>query len=184
MKTRYPPIIEKGKCRGCGSSVPKGRLTWCSTECFEKHDPATARWKVKQRDKGVCAMCGVDTEKMKRRCPPLYGWGQLDGYDRRFTHGGFFDKQRFDRAVEARMRHGKRRNEAAIKRRSALSFAGWPHRPSSHWWEADHIIPYSEGGTYELSNMRTLCIPCHKRRTKLWHKSRKAVKSGKQLELA
>lgn len=28
-------------------------------------------------------------------------------------------------------------------------------------WEADHIIPVAEGGTSELCNFRTLCVPCH-----------------------
>jgi 5-methylcytosine-specific restriction protein A len=33
-------------------------------------------------------------------------------------------------------------------------------------WEADHIIPLAEGGTNELSNYRTLCVPCHKAETR------------------
>ncbi len=34
--------------------------------------------------------------------------------------------------------------------------------------EADHIIPFSEGGITHLSNMRTLCSKCHKKRTSFW----------------
>ncbi len=37
----------------------------------------------------------------------------------------------------------------------------------------DHIVPFSEGGMTVLENMRTLCEPCHKKRTKEWHKQRK-----------
>ena len=32
-------------------------------------------------------------------------------------------------------------------------------------WEADHIIPLVEGGTHELTNLRTVCIPCHAKET-------------------
>jgi 5-methylcytosine-specific restriction endonuclease McrA len=32
------------------------------------------------------------------------------------------------------------------------------------YWEADHIIPVSQGGgCCGLENYRTLCIPCHKK---------------------
>jgi 5-methylcytosine-specific restriction enzyme A len=32
------------------------------------------------------------------------------------------------------------------------------------FWDADHILPVAEGGgECDLSNMRTLCIPCHKK---------------------
>lgn len=33
-------------------------------------------------------------------------------------------------------------------------------------WDADHIVPVCEGGRTELSNIRTLCKPCHKAETR------------------
>ena len=40
--------------------------------------------------------------------------------------------------------------------------------------QADHIIPLSAGGPeFELMNLRTLCVPCHKLVTKEWFTSRK-----------
>lgn len=48
--------------------------------------------------------------------------------------------------------------------------------------EYDHIIPFSEGGLTVLENMRTLCWPCHKKRTKLWHGERK-IKATPELAL-
>ena len=39
--------------------------------------------------------------------------------------------------------------------------------------EYDHIIPFSEGGLTVLENMRSLCTPCHKERTRLWHQERR-----------
>jgi len=40
----------------------------------------------------------------------------------------------------------------------------WGHR--RHLWDADHIIPVVEGGgECDLSNMRTLCLKCHRAAT-------------------
>jgi 5-methylcytosine-specific restriction endonuclease McrA len=34
-----------------------------------------------------------------------------------------------------------------------------------HLWDADHIVPVAEGGgECDLTNMRTLCIACHRLR--------------------
>ena len=186
-KPRFPPILEKGKCRGCGKPVPPRRQTWCSTECCRAHHPGIARELVKQRDKGVCANCGVDTARLERRLPaPWTGPPEPKRYHPKFRPNGInspFDRERYDRALTIRNKRTRQWRIAADKRREAYRKAGWPTNPCRHFWEADHIIPHSEGGTYELSNMRTLCILCHKARTRLWHKARKAVKKADQLEL-
>ncbi|MFJ5882662.1 HNH endonuclease [Kitasatospora cineracea] len=31
--------------------------------------------------------------------------------------------------------------------------------------EVDHLMPVSRGGSWELSNLQTLCRPCHRRKT-------------------
>ena len=41
---------------------------------------------------------------------------------------------------------------------------GFRHDVTSSFWDADHIVPLNRGGTNELSNLRTLCHPCHKSR--------------------
>lgn len=52
-------------CRRCGGQVPKGRRTFCGKTCVHEHrirtDPGYVRLKVFERDRGVCASCGVDT---------------------------------------------------------------------------------------------------------------------------
>lgn len=51
--------------------------------------------------------------------------------------------------------------------------------PFGHQWEADHIVPVSEGGgECGLENYRTLCLPCHRKATKQLHQRRKAAKTG------
>ncbi|MBU0846685.1 HNH endonuclease [Patescibacteria group bacterium] len=32
-------------------------------------------------------------------------------------------------------------------------------------WQADHIVERVRGGSHELHNLRTLCVPCHKKET-------------------
>jgi 5-methylcytosine-specific restriction endonuclease McrA len=44
--------------------------------------------------------------------------------------------------------------------------------PKLSFWNADHIIPFSEKGSCELKNLRTLCYPCHKKTTAKWIKER------------
>ena len=63
-------------CRWCGVEVPKGRRTFCSEPCVHHHklrsDPGYVRRLVFQRDKGVCAACGLDTHELKTKLARLY----------------------------------------------------------------------------------------------------------------
>ena len=57
-------------CRWCTSEVPKRRRTFCSDGCVHewklRTDPGYLRDKVFERDRGVCAACGVDTVALRR----------------------------------------------------------------------------------------------------------------------
>jgi 5-methylcytosine-specific restriction enzyme A len=59
-----------GSCRWCGQAIPKGRYTFCGGACVEqwklRTDPGYLREKVFERDRGVCALCGVDTEALRK----------------------------------------------------------------------------------------------------------------------
>lgn len=52
-------------CKWCKAEVPKGRQTWCGDQCVDEFRTATdwnyLRRQVEQRDKGVCALCSLDT---------------------------------------------------------------------------------------------------------------------------
>lgn len=56
-KSRYPEKAPKGICRGCGSPVPKGRITWCSNDCYETLCPNRVIFNVRKRDKDTCQIC-------------------------------------------------------------------------------------------------------------------------------
>lgn len=61
---------KKGLCRWCGSPVPQGRFTFCDDTCVHewrlRTDPGYLREQVFLRDRGVCALCGMDTEALRR----------------------------------------------------------------------------------------------------------------------
>src|SRR5688500_16235480 len=58
-------------CRRCGVEVPKGRRSFCSDGCVHewkiRSDPGYARDVVERRDRGVCALCRLDTRKLEHR---------------------------------------------------------------------------------------------------------------------
>lgn len=132
-------------CRWCGAPVPKGRLYWCSDECVEDYrlrsDPAYLRRKVFERDRGVCARCGKDTSSLAREIQRL--WRQAWG--------------------------GPQADEARARLKE-LGFE-WCRGPAPHLWEAHHVIPVADGGgECDLSNIETLCRPCHRAVTAEWRR--------------
>jgi 5-methylcytosine-specific restriction enzyme A len=64
-------------CRWCNLEVPPGRLTFCSEWCVEewkvRSDPGHLRDRVFQRDRGICAICGLDCIAELRRLKKLRG---------------------------------------------------------------------------------------------------------------
>jgi 5-methylcytosine-specific restriction enzyme A len=100
------------------------------------------RYVVHQRDKGVCAECKTDTDAQRREYEALRRKAKSSLSSNSIT------------AVNQEL-------AAALKR------YGVPHSRSwGDWWDADHIVPVIEGGgECSLDNLRTLCLPCHKRVT-------------------
>src|SRR5206468_8299143 len=51
-------------CRWCNLETPRGRVTFCSDWCVHewrlRTDPGYLRDQVFERDKGICAACGLD----------------------------------------------------------------------------------------------------------------------------
>lgn len=136
-------------CRWCGHEVPKGRILWCSQACVDefvvrKGDGRAAKL-VFERDKGVCALCGLDC-------------GALEEIDDAARSRVLVLAGGPDRA-EKRLHSGHARALAAVLRRAGFNQGQRP-------WQVDHIAPVVEGGgACGLENLRTLCTPCHKRVT-------------------
>lgn len=124
------PTGENGRslCRWCSLEVPAGRFTFCSDWCVEewklRSNAAHLRQRVLERDRGICAFCGLDCLAELRRIKRLRGTSRI-------------------KAV-----------------------ADWTLNKRKSLWDADHIVPVAEGGgECDLSNMRTLCLKCHRKRT-------------------
>ena len=159
-KPRYPAHQNdpsgKPLCRGCGAPVPRGRQTWCSSNCYETRCPQRVIYHVEQRDRGICARCGTDTEALHRSCR-------------------FVDHDHHGRPLSPAARTiAWREAQARAKELHAL---GWPDG-CRRWWEGDHIMPHSEGGEMVLENIRTLCTLCHKQRTRTWHRIKSEDRKG------
>jgi 5-methylcytosine-specific restriction protein A len=130
-------------CRRCGQEVPVGRRTFCSDLCVHEHklrtNPGYVRKQVFVRDRGVCAVCGLDTVITEQQLALVINTSWHTGP-----------------AVWAAAK-----DEFRLK-------LGAKNGGRNHggFWDADHIVPViKDGGGCGLDNYRTLCIPCHKQET-------------------
>lgn len=105
--------------------------------------PSAARERVFERDRGVCARCGLDTVERMRRLRNLRR--------RRYRPELLEEARTLARGFESAIEIGASRPRMRI------------HRTL---WQADHILPVVEGGGgCGLENLRTLCLPCHRAET-------------------
>lgn len=144
-------------CRWDQKPVAPGRRAYCSRPCQIEVDircsASSLREHVGKRDKGVCARCGMDTKRLRRI---------LKIAERCFT-------------------------EINVEARIVIEYALWPRTIEpylrrigfslrGHLWEADHIVEVVNGGDSGLSNMQTLCLVCHREKTKLFRGELAAAK--------
>ena len=139
------PAKTRPRCRLCDEEVPKGRQSWCGEECLDAYYMVTSgsyvRAKVFERDGGVCANedCRLDCNALEKRLNALQ-WKREPG------------------SYEAY------KQACAMIREHGFDYGpGYYGRVTL--WDADHITPLAEGGSWELSNLQTLCQPCHKEKT-------------------
>jgi 5-methylcytosine-specific restriction endonuclease McrA len=158
--------------------------------------------KVFERDHGICCRCGADTEALRasaymRISPiePPEPWELAHGLGLESPYcSDARNYWRFRPEVEAAIDQAEYlRKEITLEwqaakhdRQQELKAQGWPTDASRSWWEADHIKPVVEGGGQcGLENLRTLCVPCHKRATaELAARRARARQLEKQPELA
>lgn len=162
---------------GCGRPPGKGRRTWCSQECVDRwmwaNSPKFVREKLWERDKGVCAKCGVNAPREEQRAKVAnasWAWNAKHGIHARSwgfrrAHPGWWQVPKFLQSD----RWGFDQPRVAEARRArlmAMEAAGWNIYRRTSWWEADHIVPVAEGGGQcGPENYRTLCCRCHAEET-------------------
>lgn len=175
MKPRsaeLPKQKAKGLCRWCEKPVPKGSRTWCSEACLEEYKirawPGHARYRVEQRDKGVCELCGLSIHKIAASIN-RHSW----------KLGNKEDARKFLSRLPGRM------TRKWIHHNPEATWKGswWPAVDPRSLWQMDHRVPVAEGGgACGLDNLRTLCIWCHKKETARLRK-RLSRKKRKQQEM-
>jgi 5-methylcytosine-specific restriction enzyme A len=70
-------------------------------------------------------------------------------------------------AKQALALEGQEKKDFLIENKILFKRKIWKRKHGGGLWDADHIIPVKEGGGQcGLDNIRTLCIPCHKKITK------------------
>ena len=158
MRRSYIPRRDEGGAKlcsmhGCPNRLQGRQRRWCSKKCgsdaFASWDWKAARGLVYERDRGVCSNCGINTEDLRKAFRWFNDW--LHKEDARAGNS---------------LRGVTFRTEPTL--RSLMSAKGIPKHLAleDNFWQADHIIPLAEGGKLcDLDNLRTVCIPCHKKHT-------------------
>lgn len=156
-----------GHCIVCQKKLLGKQTKYCSLDCsydafnkmmFAKGSSTHIRKEVFARDRGICAECGVDAEKVRRisdaafyalhdycgDANPFPYKNEWIGF-KMINHHDDWEKQYFKDARK-------------IWKDTPLNFGG-------SCWQADHIVEVVHGGKHEMSNLQTLCNLCHKRKT-------------------
>lgn len=151
-------------CRWCGTEVEPPRRTFCGDDCVHewsiRQSPSYARHHVYLRDKGVCALCGVDTRKQAAEL-------RAEFEVHRYTERPLAAKEK---AFYARLKSLK------------IPTTRWYTNGSTEGcWDMDHATPVSEGGgSCGLDNLRTLCMRCHHQQTRQLRRRQKVRRQRKR----
>lgn len=138
---------------------------FCSEECAERdaqtRSAAALRRACFERDRGVCAECGLDCDDLVRRIRVMR-----------------CQDDRRDAVLAAWPAMGHRGNGGRLSKLAQTAASG-------HAWECDHVrAVYDGGGECTVDNCQTLCVLCHKARTAAQAKERaerrKAEKDKKE----
>jgi 5-methylcytosine-specific restriction endonuclease McrA len=126
-------------------------------------DTTYLRRRIFERDHGVCGACGLDTVAMLAQLKELrvQDWCAREQVDskrctrwaRPYVHPfrGELARRNYPTMVERAIELGLGASEWSLER---------------SLWQADHIVPVSEGGgECGLDNIRTLCWKCHRAET-------------------
>jgi hypothetical protein len=167
-------------CRQCGQEVPKGSRTFCSHQCVHdwkcRTDPGYQRDQVELRDRGVCTLCSIDTDAIRRwraeafRYTSIHTWPPEHRKVTRYENGAWTERQATDADVsfDPPALHSERwgwwggpDGHGFLKvtvdltdetKQQIIAFlrASDPYvKNAGHrtsYWDMDHILPVIEGG--------------------------------------
>lgn len=138
-------------CTFCAGPCAGRRYKWCSDACINRYwittnEPGIVDRAVYSRDRGVCARCGLDTDQLKQS---VYD-SVCEDFDR--------SARRLDGFIPSKLVFD------SYTVRQASDLLCWLN--TNKLYQIDHIIPVYAGGGCGfqpgISNLRTLCVPCHR----------------------
>lgn len=167
LDTIYPrlPKTEDGyyRCRYCGKVIPikSGHYRgWCpGGECAHQAMirvfPNMAASALHRREHGICRHCGLDTDALAAALRELQ-W-RARGYHPPGTEEPPESEMNLWRDV---------RTFVMVQMRRRGFDVGHDWCEDRRLWACDHILEHAEGGTLQPDNLQTLCVPCHKAKTR------------------
>lgn len=156
-------------CTWCGKEVVPPRITFCSDVCVHHWTLRTSgsylRTMVRERDRGVCAACGLDTERLRNLLVPSWP----------VVLKAFCESRQIDRSmatwtpsVMAEWDFTRTKLARWAARLRVRVNPVWMDRIDKQHdlWDADHNVAVEDGGgCCGLENMQTLCALCHGSKT-------------------
>lgn len=158
-------------CRLCQHACPEGQRHWCSEACLQRYLTTShgtfVRAQLLARDGGICAICGVDADRMD---------AALEELQRDLLHPLLMSIHPM--IVQSFRAEGW----TNIRTRGRGSYPDAVAFTSC--WEAHHVTAVKEGGgECGLENYQTLCFVCHKKASAEQARARAAArKAQKRLE--
>lgn len=167
-KGAWPDQVGKNCKCGCGR---KARRIWFSDACSKWvvsnlyiFSGYSLRGHTGDRDNGVCSVCSLDTVKLEHLIASsgirpkelkLCFYNEPPSFDDA-------EKNAVSNFIWSTRQHGWHLNDFFTSYDERQSFL-----QTRSLWDADHILPVKDGGgALGLTNMRTLCKACHRRRGK------------------
>ena len=126
------------------SDAPRGTCRWCGEPILHEDGDKKGTPNRRRRWHQPCvdAYDTTDPRELRRRVRRRDG-GRC-AVCRLDTYG-------LKRRMKGRGMWTKLRERGFVRRRSL--------------WELDHVVPLIDGGTHDLSNLQTLCVPCHRKKS-------------------
>jgi len=139
------------------SDAPQGSCRWCGGEILHETGPRKGDLNRRRRWHPDCA-------EQYNQSDPRAARALVRKRDRGFCACCGLDTYALRRRIRGRGSHRKLRELGFQPRRSL--------------WELDHVLALVDGGGHELSNLQTLCVPCHRRKTRKEAALRRAGQGG------
>jgi hypothetical protein len=136
---------------------------FCCRECYTAYlietNQHVARDIVAEEERGICAICNVDTGELLQKLKVLSSsedrWKLLK------------ETGDFSELSEKVLLDIVNRPMAGKVRTTYANLSMPPYSAVLQLWHADHIIPVvCGGGACSRENLRVLCVPCHLKETK------------------